>query len=233
MGSWPNRASRSSFGETLENVYPVTNPKKEIGAPTFNMNFWAVGGLCRTGCKAAILATVSGGVVTVNYFGFAASPDGTVSAIPFTRMGDGCYFFQFADQYPDETGIARSLGLSHGIVTPANGVSSRGSHTGSDNASVLTDSSKTWTVNEHVGKYIYNLADGSRALISANTATTVTGSLSGGSGNDWDTGDAYYIVSAPGLTGHVNLFNSYSGDVMFFDSNGQLADPPGFALALW
>jgi hypothetical protein len=88
--------------------------------------------------------------------------------------------------------------------------------------------------NEHVGSYVYNLTDGSRALITANTSNTVTGTLSGGSENDWDTTDVYRIIQAPSLIGQVNLNTAYSGDVMFFDSSsGALADPPGFALALW
>jgi hypothetical protein len=74
-----------------------------------------------------------------------------------------------------------------------------GTHTGSDNASVLTDVSKSFTTNELVGYRIYNTTDGSDGLITANTATTVTATLSGGTQNDWDTSDAYIIVALPAL----------------------------------
>lgn len=71
--------------------------------------------------------------------------------------------------------------------------STGGSHDGSNNASVLTDSGESWTTDEWVGYTIYNTTDGSRALITANTATTITGTLYGGTENDWDTSDAYLI----------------------------------------
>lgn len=67
-----------------------------------------------------------------------------------------------------------------------------GDHTGSDNQSVLTDSSKNWAVDELVGRTIYNDTDGSSGTITANTANTVTATLSGGD-NDWDNGDTYRI----------------------------------------
>lgn len=69
-----------------------------------------------------------------------------------------------------------------------------GDHTGSDDASVLTDSSKDFDTNELVGKVVYNKTDAnSYGTISANTATTVTATLAGGTDNDWDTDDEYII----------------------------------------
>lgn len=69
-----------------------------------------------------------------------------------------------------------------------------GTHTGSANAAVLTDSTKSWTVSQWVGYRIKNITDGSFAIITANTATTITGTLVGGSDNDWDASDAYLII---------------------------------------
>jgi len=68
-----------------------------------------------------------------------------------------------------------------------------GTHTGSNNASVLTDSGQSWTVNEFVGLRVFNTTDGSYGEITANTATTITAALGGGTGDDWDTSDAYEI----------------------------------------
>ncbi len=68
-----------------------------------------------------------------------------------------------------------------------------GAHDGANGASVLTDSGESWTTDEWVGYTIYNTTDGSRALITANTATTITGTLYGGTENDWDTSDSYLI----------------------------------------
>jgi hypothetical protein len=70
-----------------------------------------------------------------------------------------------------------------------------GAHDGSSGASVLTDSGESWTVDEWVGYTIYNTTDGSQALITANTATTITGILYGGTENDWDAADTYLIGS--------------------------------------
>jgi len=69
-----------------------------------------------------------------------------------------------------------------------------GTHTGAANASVLTDSTKSWTVNQWAGYRIKNTTDGSFADIVSNTATTITGTLQGGTDNDWDASDAYVII---------------------------------------
>ncbi len=69
-----------------------------------------------------------------------------------------------------------------------------GTHTGAANAAVLTDSTKSWTVNQWVGYRIRNTTDGSFTTITANTADTITGVLQGGTDNDWDASDAYFIV---------------------------------------
>ena len=69
-----------------------------------------------------------------------------------------------------------------------------GSHTGAANASVLTDSTLALTTDELVGYTIKNITDGSRGIITANTATTITATLYGGTENDWDNGDAHHIA---------------------------------------
>ncbi len=71
-----------------------------------------------------------------------------------------------------------------------------GSHTGAADAAVLTDSAANWRVDELVGRTITNDTDGSSGVITANTANTVTATLSGGTDNDWDNGDTYTIENA-------------------------------------
>ncbi|MEK7613461.1 MAG: hypothetical protein AAB439_01120 [Patescibacteria group bacterium] len=71
-----------------------------------------------------------------------------------------------------------------------------GSHTGANEASTLTDSGATYAIDEWVGYTVYNTTDGSQGLITANTATTITAILYGGTQNDWDTGEAY-LIGAP------------------------------------
>ncbi len=80
-----------------------------------------------------------------------------------------------------------------------------GTHTGADNAAVLTDSTKTWTVNQWIGFTIKNLTDGSECVVTSNTANTITGTLTGGTGNDWDLGDTYVVIRGIGVTGVVKL----------------------------
>ncbi len=82
-----------------------------------------------------------------------------------------------------------------------------GTHTGSSNAAVLTDSTKSWVINALVDQWVHNVSDKlikidisgnnpirSYGLITANTATTVTATLHGGLDNDWDVGDTYEIL---------------------------------------
>lgn len=78
-----------------------------------------------------------------------------------------------------------------------------GTHTGANNASTLTDSTKSaiWVNDVFLSaspptynRWIYNLTDGSSGQITDNTTTTVTVTLSGGTDNDWDTGDSYKIT---------------------------------------
>lgn len=69
-----------------------------------------------------------------------------------------------------------------------------GTHTGSANAATLTDSTKSWTTSQWVGYTIKNTTDGSFGTITANTATTITVTLQGGTDNDFDASDAYVIV---------------------------------------
>jgi hypothetical protein len=69
-----------------------------------------------------------------------------------------------------------------------------GTHTGAADAATLTDSTLGATTDQYVGYTIKNITDGSQGLITANTATTVTAVLYGGTDNDWDTGDVHHIA---------------------------------------
>jgi hypothetical protein len=75
-----------------------------------------------------------------------------------------------------------------------------GSHDGSDNQLTLTDSTQSWAPSALLGgaTVLVNLTDGSQGLVTANTATTVTATLSGGAENDWDAGDVYMLAGPNG-----------------------------------
>ena len=68
-----------------------------------------------------------------------------------------------------------------------------GTDDGAGTLAYMTDTGEAFTVDEFVGWTIYNITDGSSAIITSNTATLVCGTLSGGTDNDWDTGDLYVI----------------------------------------
>jgi hypothetical protein len=71
-----------------------------------------------------------------------------------------------------------------------------GTHTGANNAAVLTDAAASFdTDGIFVGDFVRNTTDVSVARITAFTATTITGTLQGGTDNDWDTNDAYEVAS--------------------------------------
>lgn len=73
----------------------------------------------------------------------------------------------------------------------------------------LTDTSQAWVINEFVGRTIHNITTGANAIISSNTATTIThAALSAGNWTDADTYniDGYFPVGSEGTleaTGHT------------------------------
>lgn len=82
-------------------------------------------------------------------------------------------------------------------------ITSTGTHTGSDDAAILTDTSASWTPGALVGEWVHNYGDKDLAdwnparsygQITANTENTVTVTLTGGVENDWDTEDPYLIT---------------------------------------
>lgn len=82
-----------------------------------------------------------------------------------------------------------------------------GTHDGTNNASVLTDSGSSWTTNELIGSIIRNTTDGSWGTVTANTSTTITATLIGGTDNDWDTGDAYTLKKVSNQ--HADVFDNF------------------------
>lgn len=70
-----------------------------------------------------------------------------------------------------------------------------GSHSGATDATVLTDSTQSWTTDEWIGYWIKNTTDGSVGKVVSNTATTITvDDLYGGTSDDWVAADVYTIA---------------------------------------
>jgi hypothetical protein len=89
-------------------------------------------------------------------------------------------------------GIANGGNIIDGNTAVATGT---GAHSGANGAAILTCAGKTWTPDAYIGNYVYNLTDGSKGAITDNDGTTVTATLSGGTDNDWDTGDTFKITN--------------------------------------
>ena len=65
---------------------------------------------------------------------------------------------------------------------------------GGTHATIFTDSTQSWTIDALIGLQIFNQTDGSSAIITDNTATTVTvAALLGGTDNDFDDDDVVEI----------------------------------------
>jgi hypothetical protein len=90
-------------------------------------------------------------------------------------------------------------------------LSTGGTHTGSNAAATLTDSTKSWTTNALIGLRLFNQTNQQGCTVTANTSTTVTCTLSGG--ESWDAGD-YYTV---GPTFYIVFYNS--GNSNTYSSN--------------
>jgi len=59
---------------------------------------------------------------------------------------------------------------------------------------VMTDSTAAFVVDALIAYFIFNTTDGSSGIITDNDASTVTvAALAGGTGNAWDTSEAYEI----------------------------------------
>ena len=135
---------------------------------------------------------------------FEAHAAGTNSTT--TQAGYGLFYFSH-----DRKGAQ----ISSGNFT--------GTHTGSNNVNVLVDSNATWKDDALIGFTINNITDGSSVAISDNTSTTISGTLSGGSDNDWDTndvytitgmddtGDQYLLMADTGASASIDIY-TYSSD---------------------
>ena len=87
-----------------------------------------------------------------------------------------------------------------------------GRHTGADDqATVLTDATKSWTPDELIGYQVFNSTDECSGIVTDNDETTVTvAALAGGTGNDWDTDDAFEInASGTVITKGVTTCTAY------------------------
>jgi hypothetical protein len=67
----------------------------------------------------------------------------------------------------------------------------------------MTDSGESFTTSSMVGMTVYNVTDASSCTVTANNGTTITCTLAGGTGNDWDTNDVWQVGPGPNQSGSV------------------------------
>jgi hypothetical protein len=80
-------------------------------------------------------------------------------------------------------------------------------HDGSANAAALTDASGGFNkLTTLVGYTLTNTTDGSSTTITANTSTTISGTLAGGAENDWDVGDVGLWGVEPTTNSEIYIF---------------------------
>lgn len=102
-----------------------------------------------------------------------------------------------------------------------------GAHDGANNAGSLHDTIGqfiTSGVRAMYGMVLYNLTDGSSGPVTAADEESLTANLTGGTDNDWDTGDEYRIVpiSAREIAQINHALNTVAPDVtLIVSSRGQ------------
>jgi len=97
--------------------------------------------------------------------------------------------YEFANA-PFPTTVQASFSFQDG------GTYATGADDTSAGAAFMTDSTASFVEDALIGMLIYNTTDGSHAVITDNTATTVVGTLVGGVANTWTAADTYEIRSA-------------------------------------
>lgn len=102
-----------------------------------------------------------------------------------------------------------------------------GTHDGSANAAVLTDSTAAFLASALIGQTITNVTDGSSGTVTANTATTITATLSGGTDDDWDSSDVYTLNGGymSGLKITNNIFDEDDLETVTSNSGAPLWNP--------
>ena len=177
---------------------------------------------------------------------FTAPPDGKIVrlAVTFSDVNNSWHTLVLTDwnaYYLTAAGTYTHIGFPR-TGTQMSPVTGMGVapfvHTGAANAAALTDGTKAWTAHAFIGYYVVNVTDGSIGVITENTGTVITATLTGGTDNDWDVGDTYNIVSLYG-TGlpfsyaAVNnrvYFSNGGNYVLYCDGSANLAvagDVPG------
>lgn len=99
----------------------------------------------------------------------------------------------------------RSTGKITGLVGSAVLMGCEGTHTdAATNATVLIDSTQTWSTDVYKDMYVVNKTDNSIGLVISNTASSMTvTALSGGTNDYWSNADEWGVMPGPYQSGMV------------------------------
>jgi hypothetical protein len=183
-----------------------------IGANTISAAQWQILGALSASLTAAEINVLVGILATVDEINAIAGitataaelnrTDGLTTDIIETLLIRGLvhrplFKWKDADEIYIGSGVYHHIGSSEQILSWDSELTypmtRTGVHDGADGANTLTDSTVAWAVDEWVYDTIQNTTDGSSCVVTANTATTLTCSLAGGSDNDWDISDTYVL----------------------------------------
>ena len=96
-----------------------------------------------------------------------------------------------------------SSGEITGLIPPVVVALSSGVHDGGNDQATMTDGGIDLGANTLIGMTVYNVTDGSSCTITAHAATTITCTLAGGTGNDWDDNDVWQVGPGPYQSGSM------------------------------
>jgi len=168
----------------ISQVQDITATASEINTP--------LDGALVTLSEFQQLETIGATTISADQWVYVGSQDQgtyTTSAPTFATVNTG----QGANElYEMDQDVKTTSDVSFATIT-ATQTDFTGTHTGADDAATLTDSTASFAVDSLIGFSIENTTDGSDGIITDNDATTVTATLAGGTGDDWDNGDAYVI----------------------------------------
>jgi hypothetical protein len=108
---FPTRVTRDALGPKLEDAYPVEHPTQEVGARTFNADFWQVAGMNLIVPRAVLIASWNGSAFDLHHQAEAWNPNGQQGRPTLARVGAGDYTYEFASTYADEDGTQQTLTL--------------------------------------------------------------------------------------------------------------------------
>lgn len=101
---FPRRPLRSAFGPKLTNAYPVEHPETQVGAQSFNPDFWQTAGMGLIVPRAIVIAKWNGSAFDIYHQAEAWNPNGDQAHPVLARTGAGLFTYTFAASYLDEDG---------------------------------------------------------------------------------------------------------------------------------